>query len=54
MEERKFHINVLELKPAKLATFILKERDAISVHIRMDNMTALSYLIKMGVPKTRS
>ena len=28
--------------------FTLKERDAISVHIRMDNMTALSYLIKMG------
>ena len=26
----------------------IKERDAISVHIRMDNMTALSYLIKMG------
>ena len=51
MEERKFHINVLELKAAKLAimSFTLKERDAtISVHIPMDNMTALSYLMKMG------
>ena len=28
--------------------FTLKERDAISVHIRMDNMTALLYLMKMG------
>ena len=26
----------------------IKERDAISVHIRMDNMTALLYLMKMG------
>ena len=38
MEERKFHINVLDLKAAKLAiiSFTLKERDAISVQIRMD------------------
>ena len=37
------HINVLELKAAKLAImfFTLKERDAISVHIRMDNTAAL-------------
>ena len=55
MEERKFHINVLELKAAKLAimSFTLKERDAISVHIRMDNMTALSYLMKMGGTKNQ-
>ena len=44
MEERKFHIHVLELKAAKLAimSFTIKERDAISVHIRMYNITALS------------
>ena len=56
MEERKFHRNVVKLKAAKLAviSFTLKERDAISVNICMDNMTALSYLIKMGVPKNRS
>ena len=55
MEERKFHINVLELKAAKLAimSFTLKERDAISVHIRMDNMAALSYLMKMGGTKNQ-
>ena len=56
VEEWKFHINVLELKVDKLAimSFTLKERDAVSVHIRMDNMTVLSYLTKMGLPKTRS
>ena len=56
MEERKFHINVLELKAAELAviSFTLKERDAISVHICMDNTTALSYLMKMGVSKNKS
>ena len=56
MEERKFHRNVVKLKAAKLAviSFTLKERDAISVNICMDNMTALSYLIKMEVPKNRS
>ena len=43
MEEQKFHINVLELKAPKLAimSFTLKERDAISVYIRMDNITAV-------------
>ena len=48
--------NVLELKAAKLAimSFTLKERDAtISVHIPMDNMTALSYLMKMGGTKNQ-
>ena len=29
-------------------SFKLKERDAISAHIRMDNVAALSYLMKMG------
>ena len=50
MKEQEFHKNVLELKVAKLAimSFILKERNAISFHIRMDNMTALSYLMEMG------
>ena len=44
VEERKSHINVLELRAAKLAIifFTLKERDEISVYICMDNMTALS------------
>ena len=32
-------------------SFTLKERDAISVHMRMGNMTALSHLMKIGVGK---
>ena len=31
----------------------IKERDTISVHIHMDNVTALSYLIKMGDTKNQ-
>ena len=55
MEEQKFHVNVLELKAAKLAimSFTLNERDAISVHIRLDNMTALSYVMKMRGTKNQ-
>ena len=55
MEERKFHVNVLELKAVKLAvmSFTLKERNVISVHIRMGNMTALSYLMKIGGTKNQ-
>ena len=55
MEERKFDINVLELRAAKLAlmSFTLKELDAISVHIHMDNTTALSHLMKMGGTKNQ-
>ena len=53
VEERKFHINVLGLKAAKLdiVPFTLKERYATSAHIHMDNMIALSYVMKMGVTK---
>ena len=55
MEEQKFYINVLELKAAKWAimSFTLKERDAISVYIRMGNITALSYLMKMEGSKNQ-
>ena len=49
MEERKCNIIILKNKAAKLAMmfFILKEY-AISVHICMDNMAALSYLMRMA------
>ena len=55
MEERNYDINVLELKAGKLAImpFTLKERDAISVHIRMDIMRAMSYVMKMGGTKNQ-
>lgn len=43
--ERKFHINALELKAAKLAvmSFTLTEKDTISFHIREDNMDNRRY-----------
>ena len=52
----------MELKAAKLAimSFTIKVKKAISVHLCMENMIVLSYLIKMGgvkggrVPKTMS
>ena len=44
------HINVLELKAAKLAimTFTKMLPDVKVVHLRMNNMVALSYIKKMG------
>ena len=53
LEERKFHTNFLELKAVKLAIMssTLKKKEAISIHICMDNMTALSYLKNMGNTK---
>lgn len=50
-EERKSHINVLELKAAAKLAIMKKVRK--SIHARMDNMVALSYLIKMGGTKNR-
>ena len=55
IEEKKFHMNVAELRAVKLAimSFTLKEKNAISVHIRMDKMTVLSYLMKMKGTKNQ-
>ena len=51
--ERKFHINVLELKVEKLAIirFPMSQKIGNSVHVRMDNMAALPNLVKMGETK---
>ena len=51
-EESKLHINILELKAAQLAieTFT-QARGITSIHLQMDNMTALSYIAKMGGTK---
>ena len=48
--ERDLHINILELKAANFAilTFTQNKSHLNSIHIQMDNMTALSYLVKMG------
>ena len=51
MEERNLHINILELLAAEmgLKTY-LKGKQNMSVHLKLDNTTALSHLAKMGVP----
>ena len=49
-EEQKHHINILELKAAKLAilTFIRIHPEVKSIHLQMDNIVCLSYIVKMG------
>jgi len=50
-EEAQNHINLLELKAAYLALqCFLKESVSVTVLIRMDNRTAISYLNRMGSP----
>ena len=48
--ERDLHINLLELKAANFAilTFTQNKKNLNSIHIQMDSMVALSYLVKMG------
>ena len=49
MEEQKGHINILELKAAYLAILTFtKFREVQRIHLQLDNIVALSYLIKMG------
>ena len=49
-QEMKYHINILELLAVKLAiqTFT-KYRDVKAIHLQVDNIVALTYLIKMEV-----
>jgi len=53
-EERKEHINVLELKTALLAirTFT-KNTNPKSIHLLLDNQVALAYVTKMGRPNSQ-
>ena len=46
----KSHVNVLELKAANLAImmFIMPQKNSISIHLRLDNIVVLFYLLKMG------
>ena len=48
-EEQLLHINLLELKAVKLALLIFnKPKSLKTVHLQIDNTTALLYLEKMG------
>jgi len=53
--EKDLHINVLELKAAKLAirTFHRMFPQSLSIHLQMDNVAALTYLKKMGGTKSQ-
>ena len=50
LSEKKNHINILELRAAKYAvlTFTHLYPTAKIIHIKMDNIVALSYLMKIG------
>ena len=49
-EEQKHHINILELKAAKstILTFIRLHPEIKSIHLQIDNIVGLSYIVKMG------
>ena len=48
-QERAKHINILELIAVKLAILTFtKGKSVTAIHLQIDNMTALSYLVKMG------
>lgn len=53
--KHKKHINILQLIAAKYAilTFNRLNPLAKSIHMQMDNVVALSYLIKMGGHRTK-
>ena len=48
-QEMKYHINILELLAVKLAIQkFTKCRDVKAIHLQVDNIVALPYLMKMG------
>ena len=48
-EEQKSYINILEIKAVKLALLSLTEcKNVQRVHIQMNNIVALTYLLRMG------
>ena len=54
LQESALHINVLEFKAVKLALLIfVKILQLDKAHFQRDNMTALSYLVKMGGTRNR-
>ena len=53
-KEQEYHINFLELLPIKFELLSFsKMMNFKSVHIEVDNQTALSYLLKMGGTKSQ-
>ena len=53
-EEQFLHINVLELKPVKLALLAFRKQKSVKpVHFQIANTTALLCLVKMGEQGTK-
>jgi hypothetical protein len=51
--EKKLHINALELKAANIAVrSMTKNRENVHIHLKMDNVTAVTYVNKMGGTKS--
>ena len=51
--EKKLHINALELKAASIAVkSMTKSKEKIHIHLKMDNVTAVTYVNKMGGTKS--
>ena len=55
LQEKKLHINILEMIAAELAikTFT-KGKTVKSIHLQVDNTTALKYIVKMGGTKNQT
>lgn len=52
-EEANYHINAKELLAASLSVqSFTKNRQALAVHVRLDNVTAVAYLSRMGGTKS--
>ena len=48
-QEMKYHINILELLTVNLAIQkFTKYSDVKAIHLQVDNIVALTYLMKMG------
>lgn len=51
--KQNYHINILELSAVKIMIFTFtKGKSTISIHPQMDNKTALSYLMEIGLSIT--
>ena len=52
-EEVQFHMNVLQMKAAKLVTeSFFRVKKPKQIHLQIENIVSLSHLVKMGVTKS--
>ena len=54
IEEKKMHINALELKAATFAVkSMTKDKNKVLVHLKMDNVTSVAHINKMGGTRSK-